>query len=137
MTVSIHVNINDLKDIISDSRIKFARVATANQMLHDMDQFIPYKTGELRASGHVNEDGSQIIWDKPYAMVQYTGQFNHKKVKDMTDKARRYFFAAKLYDRKKGYTTKGTGPHWDEVAEKKDMSTWLEVFGRGLTHGKT
>lgn len=104
-----------------------------SQALPDMNNYVPLKEGELRMSGHV-EARDTLVWNTPYAAVQYYGKAG-KSSGFKSDKQRRYFFwALKNGFITQGYTTPGTGPKWDEVAKANHMESWLNAFliGAGL-----
>ena len=86
--------------------IQRGRYAAANQMLSDMNQFVPKDEGNLRLTGSTNKSGTEIIWNTPYA-------------------SRMFWY--RMYN----YTTPGTGPRWDLKAKKIYMSDWLRAFLKG------
>lgn len=82
------------------------RYMLANQMLSDMNSFVPKQEGNLRTAVSVSLDGSEIYYHMPYAKKQYTQQ--HFK-----------------------YTTPGTGPHWDKKAKGMYMKIWEATYVKG------
>lgn len=54
-----------------DSR--FVRGAVLNQMMIDMDQFVPYLSGALSQSVVMNLDATMLIYSIPYAKRQFYG----------------------------------------------------------------
>lgn len=73
-----------LDDRFSNANINKARYVMANQIMADMDQFVPYKVGTLSQSVHINADGSQITYTTPYAQAQFYGIINGSPVRNYT-----------------------------------------------------
>lgn len=107
MGVSVKVDLSGVKQKFSESNIQRGQYAMGNQMLSDMNPFVPKREGILRSTGHLSYDASLLIWDGPYA--------------------RRHFFAPGGWK----YTTPGTGPRWDLRAQGMFMSDWVKAFSRG------
>lgn len=111
----VDVNLN-LGRKFSAANINKARYVMANQMMADMDQFVPYKAGTLSQSVHVNADGSQITYTTPYARAQFYGIVNGYPVRNYTrsehpQASKRWDLRAKaLY-----------GQQWAEIAKKRLM----------------
>ena len=87
MKVSIKTNLKPVEDEIK-KRVNRAREPTIRQMLLDTTPFVPVRTGKLRKSGRVTNDG--IVWDEKYALDVY---LSTKKYEVGT---RQWFEAAKL-----------------------------------------
>ena len=79
----VDVNLN-LDRRFSDANVNKARYVMANQIMADMDQFVPYKVGTLSQSVHINADGSQITYTTPYARAQFYGIVNGSPVRNYT-----------------------------------------------------
>lgn len=79
----INVNLN-LDRYFSDANVSKARYVMANQVMADMDQFVPYKSGSLSQSAHINANGSQITYTTPYAKAQFYGIVNGSPVRNYT-----------------------------------------------------
>lgn len=77
------VNLN-LGRRFSDANVNKARYVMANQIMADMDQFVPYKVGTLSQSVHINANGSQITYTTPYARAQFYGIVNGSPVRNYT-----------------------------------------------------
>ncbi|MGN7311457.1 minor capsid protein [Alkalicoccobacillus gibsonii] len=100
------VSFNGVKNKVSSTAIKKGRFAAANQMLVDMNQFVPKQEGILRGTGQVTNNSRGMIWDMPYgARLFYMPMYN--------------------------YSEPGTGPRWDLKAKGMFMSDWMKVFARG------
>jgi len=104
--VQVTINLSGARNKLSQSNVNRGRYALANQSLADMNQFVPMDENILRMTGHVNNDGSGVIWDTPYA-------------------------ANLFYMPKYNYTTPGTGPRWDMKAKRIFMSSWIDAFLKG------
>lgn len=105
-SVKVGVFLAPLEKKFSNQNIRRGRYALANQMLSDMDQFVPRKEGDLRTAVSISLDGSKIYYHMPYAQKMHTQRF-------------------------KNYTTPGTGPYWDRKAALKYGFNWTEVFAKG------
>ena len=79
----VDVNLN-LDRQFSDANVNKARYVMANQIMADMDQFVPYKVGTLSQSVHINANGSQITYTTPYARAQFYGIVNGSPVRNYT-----------------------------------------------------
>ncbi len=113
MSIRIKVDFGNIKSKLSDQNIQRGKVAMANQMLLDMTNFVPMATegGDLRASGHVIENGNGIEWNTVYARAQFYG----------TNGIVTFWH----------YSTPGTGKRWDEKAKAIHMSDWKDKFVKG------
>src|SRR5690625_259075 len=89
-----------------------AQYVMANQALADMNPFVPMREGILRMTGHVKGLGDFVVWNTPYARVQFYTQFEN-------------------------YTTPGTGPRWDNKTKAMYMSDWVKAYMRGAGDRKS
>lgn len=104
--VEVDINLGPAKKKFGEANLRRGRYALANQMLADMDPFIPRKEGDLRTAVSISMDGRKIYYHMPYAN--------------------------KMFKRRaKNYTTPGTGPRWDRRAAEKYGFNWTEVFAKG------
>lgn len=108
MGITIKVDLSGANKKVSGANVKKAEYAIANQAMLDMEQFVPYRDGGLRGSGHVS--GNKIIYDTVYARAQFYGSAYNKY---------RSFTFSK-------YTTAGTGKRWDLKATAMYGSRWAE-----------
>lgn len=113
--IDIKVNLSGFDKKLNSYRLRKGTDAMLNQMLMDMDRFIPKKSGVLRFVGHINTGRSQLVWQTPYARSQYYGKIMKKGATYPI----------------KNYTTVGTGPRWDLKAKAKYSKRWAEVFVKG------
>ena len=114
MGVTINVDLGGVTRKLSKANLQRGQYAMANQMLEDMTPFVPYKEHHLEISGHVASNGNELIWDTPYAKVQFYGRSKHAS-----------WTAGKQ---------PGTGPRWDLKAKPIYMNDWKKAFkdGAGL-----
>lgn len=103
----IEINLGKAYDKLSVQTMISGRRSLANQAMADMNQFVPYKEGNLRQATSINMDGSAINYHMKYA--------------------RRHFYAPGDWK----YTTPGTGPRWDEKAKSMFMNDWVKAFTKG------
>ncbi|MCM3620509.1 minor capsid protein [Sutcliffiella horikoshii] len=104
--VQVNINLTKVKKRISQASVNRGRMIAANQMVADMNQFVPMDENILRQTGHSNKGGTALLWEMPYA-------------------ARLFYMP--MYN----YTTPGTGPRWDIKAKRMFMSDWLKAFVEG------
>lgn len=107
MGVKVSVDLSGIEKKFSAANFTKARRILADQMLTDMTQFVPAKSYVLRQTGVVGANGDTITWTQPYARRLFNNQFSN-------------------------YTTPGTGPRWDITAKNLFISSWIEVFKRGV-----
>lgn len=112
--VKVSFNLNGIERKVSPQALAKGKLAIANQMLLDMDQFVPRKGGDLRGSGSVQRD--RITYSKPYARAQYYGSSYNK---NRSFKFRRY-------------STPGTGPRWDKKASAIHAKDWSKAGLRAM-----
>lgn len=109
--VGVKINFEGVYRKLSPENLKRGKFATANQMLADMNKFVPARDYTLKNSGHVNNTNDEIIWNTPYSRAQFYGN-NGKAVF-------------------RKYTTPGTGSRWDLKASSLFMKSWTNAFVRG------
>lgn len=119
--VSVKIDLNGVKKKVSPENFAKGKLAIANQMLLDMEPYVPKRKGELRSSGHVRQDS--IIYETPYARLRYYGK---KRKGFFSEKQRKFFFAnkEKLLSQK---PKPGTGPRWDKKAAALHSKEWADV----------
>ena len=114
MGVTINVDLSGVARKLSQANLQRGKYAMANQMLADMNQFVPKKESSLRTTGHVSADGKQVVWYTPYAKAQFYGTNGRATFRK--------------------YSTPGTGPRWDLKAKSIFVNDWTKAFkgGAGL-----
>ena len=88
--VTIKVDLKGLEKKCSPEAVRRGQVAMSNQMLMDMNKYIPVQSGHLRGSGHSNVD--TLVWSTPYARIRF---YNRKLKLFFSEKQRKFFFANK------------------------------------------
>ncbi|HFI0237778.1 TPA: minor capsid protein [Streptococcus suis] len=125
--IDVSIDLDGIEKKFSPQSLQKGKVAMMSQMMMDTTQYIPMKSGDLRASGHIS--GNSIVYDTPYARAQYYGP---KRKGFVTAKQRRFFFANKdkLLAAKGKYTTPGTGTHWYEksLENAANIRKWKKAF---------
>lgn len=116
----VDVNLN-LGQRFSNANVNRARYVMANQMMKDMDYFVPYREGHLSDSAHINANGSEITWSTPYARAQFYGFITNYK----TGRQSRIV----------NYTHKRTGDpsrRWDLRATALYSQLWADIAKKSL-----
>ena len=125
MSVRVSYNGKKLADIFSQAKLEKANYVVANQAMEDMDQFVPYKNGDLVRSAHISDNKQTIIYNQPYAKAQFYGFITNYK----TGKVSRI----------RHYTpTEGRSPsrRWDLRAKNLYMDKWLGKVTDSLLGGR-
>lgn len=118
---SVKIDLKGVEKKFSPENFAKGKLAIANQMLLDMEPYVPKRKGELRSSGHARQDS--IIYETPYARLRYYGK---KRKGFFSEKQRKFFFAnkEKLLSQK---PKPGTGPRWDKKAAALHSKNWADV----------
>lgn len=126
VSASVKIDLKGVEKKVSPANFAKGQLAIANQMLLDMDRFVPKRKGILRSSGHVRQDA--VVYATPYARLLYYGK---KRKGFFSEKQRKFFFANKeeLLKHKK---TPGTGPRWDKKASALYAKNWAEVGAKAM-----
>lgn len=124
--VKITVDLKGLEKKVNPQAFQRGQIAMTNQMLMDMNKYVPIQSSELRNSGHARKDA--VVWSTPYARIRF---YNRRLKLFFSDKQRRFFFANK--DRLLKHKSKpGTGPRWDKKAIPKHGKDWGKVALKGM-----
>ena len=118
---SVKIDLNGVKKKVSPENFAKGKLAIANQMLLDMEPYVPKRKGILRSSAHVRQDS--VVYVTPYARLLYYGK---KRKGFFSEKQRKFFFAnkEKLLSQR---PTPGTGPRWDKKAAALPSKKWGDV----------
>ena len=118
---SVKIDLNGVKKKVSPENFAKGKLAIANQMLLDMEPYVPKRKGILRSSAHVRQDS--VVYVTPYARLLYYGK---KRKGFFSEKQRKFFFAnkEKLLSQR---PTPGTGPRWDQKAAALPSKKWGDV----------
>lgn len=106
MEVDVKVDMKNIEEKFADPNYSRGRYALANQMLADMNPFVPKKEGDLRQATSINIDASAVNYHMKYAKKQF-------------------------YEQHRNYTTPGTGPRWDLKAKGIYGKDWVNAFVKG------
>ena len=116
MSIKIDVDLGGASKKLSPQNMVRGRVAMANQILLDTTNYVPLGPdgGDLRASGHVTDNGISVDWLPVYARAQFYGTNGIVVFSN--------------------YTTPGTGKRWDLKATALHIDSWEQKFieGSGL-----
>lgn len=104
--VSVNIDFAGVDRKFSEQNKQRGRRAMANQMLADMNPYVPKKEGFLRTATSISIDGSEIYYHMNYAKKQFT-------------------------KRHRNYTEAGTGPRWDLKAAGLHMRDWEKAYVGG------
>ena len=105
--MKVEIDLDGVMAKLSGHALQRGRYALANQALADMNQYVPKREGDLRTAVSMGLDGTEIIYNMPYAKAQ--------------------FYAPGGWD----YTTPGTGPRWNDKAKGIHMESWQNAFIKG------
>ena len=105
--MKVKIDLDGVFKKLSDGALKRGQYALANQALADMNQYVPKRESHLRTAVSMGIDGTEIIYNMPYAKAQFYAPGGWK------------------------YTTPGTGPRWDEKAKGIHMDDWKNAFVKG------
>ena len=120
MGINVTIDLSGATKKVSQASERKARLEIADQILSDMEPYVPLLNDPLRTSGHVEGDGSRIVYNTPYARAQfYGGAYN---------KYRSFSFGK--------YTTPGTGKRWDLKASANHGNKWAEIGLRAMGFNK-
>lgn len=126
LEVSVKIDLKGVDRKVGPEAFARGQLALVNQMLLDMNPFVPVRTQALRNSGHARKDS--VVYNMPYARLRYLGKIRKGF---FSDRQRRFFFANK--ERLLAHKPKpGTGPRWDKKASALYMKKWEEVSLKGM-----
>lgn len=105
-SIDVEVDLKNVTNKFEEPNWRRGRYALGNQMIADMDSFVPRLEGDLRTAVALSHDSKEIDYNMQYASKQYHNHFSN-------------------------YTTPGTGPYWDKKAAAFHGSAWAKVFLKG------
>lgn len=111
VNATINVEFSGVYSKLSPQQRQKGQYAMANQMVADMQPFIPFDHGDLSSSNSIATDGSAIFYNMKYAKAQFYGGTNKAIFKK--------------------YKTPGTGKRWDEKAKGLYMNNWRKAYTAG------
>ena len=118
MSVNVRIIGNSLEKMFNDNAFSKATEDLANQMMADMDPFVPY-SGKMHAhlANTVHADGNKrtIVYNTPYAKAQFYGMVNGHPITNYT---------TAIHDQ----ATK----RWDLKAQSLYGDNWLKIVGQSF-----
>lgn len=111
----VKVDLSGVNKKLSAGNMQSAKYAMMNQMLMDMQPFVPNDQGTLQSTGMISADKGSLVWSTPYAKAMYYGVIKNKYGSFPVSK----------------WTTPGTGPYWDQKSKGIFMSDWIRAFVKG------
>ena len=110
-----------------------AEHAVAVQAERDSRPYIPSSTGRLRSSGKVY--GRVIVWDQPYARLQYFGKVYVDPVRKIAAypvaDGWRSFAGRKKVRSEREFRHSTGGPQWFTRAKRDHIKQWW-LLGKGV-----
>lgn len=125
MSVRVSYNGKKLADVLSGRSLQRAQYILVNQVAADMDQFIPYKEGNLAKQIAISLDGKSILYTVPYAKAQFYGLITNRKTGKVSQV--------------QNYTpTEGRSPskRWDLKAKSLYGDVWANKVMKSLLEGE-
>lgn len=113
--VKLNIDLSSVYKKTDSRNIEKAKLGMMNQMLSDMQPFVPNNQGILQQTGTIGVDKNSLHWVMPYAVPMYYGVIKNK------------YGVFPISN----FTTPGTGPYWDLKAKGLFMSDWMDVFTKG------
>jgi len=110
--IKVDLNLDRIKQAFSEANIDASRVDIMDDLLADMNQYVPLRKNPLRMSAHISSDKQHLVWRTRYAEAQFYGG-NRKTTF-------------------RNYTTPGTGKRWDLVATTNHKDSWERSFLKAL-----
>lgn len=126
MPINVKINLERFNQRLSQERILMARKEMANQAWQEMNAYVPSSTKgkkgngpTLRGESAIAIDGSNILYNVPYAKAQFYGFITNK-----------YGGPFRIHN----YTTPGTSRRWDlrMKGNKEAMERLKKAFMDGL-----
>ncbi|ETA75092.1 minor capsid protein [Ligilactobacillus equi] len=112
MSITVKTDLSGLRT--TKKRLQAAQYNLGNQIMSDMDQFVPYKAGHLSGSAHLKRVGDgkfTVSYTTPYARKQFygVGIKNHTRTVHPMATSR-----------------------WDLAAKSRYMNDWVHAFQKGV-----
>lgn len=113
MKVNVKVDLSGVARKLSKENIRQGKLSMMDNMLADMNQFVPFREGTLSQTGIITADEEGLKWDTKYAKAQFYGMVGRpaKPVRQYT-------------------TSKHprAGKRWDLKAQGLYMDSWKKAF---------
>ena len=111
--------------------------AVAVQAERDSRPYIPSATGRLRSSGKVY--GRTIVWNTPYARMQYFGKVYVDPVRHIagfpTPSGWRSFAERKKIRSERNFHHADGGPLWFQRAKDAHLAAWVKLAQGVISRG--
>lgn len=107
MSAKVDVDFREIYSSVNGGLATRARYAMGNQMISDMNRFVPKESGDLRQQVALTGNNDMIVYNSTYASAQFYAPGGWK------------------------YTTPGTGPRWDNKAKAIHGDKWAETYAKG------
>ena len=111
-----------------EKNLERAQDALDQKVLGDCTQYVPFRQGALRGSGHITKPG-EIEWNTPYAHYQYMGELYGPNIPIGDAEGNITGFWSPPVKHPEGrplhYYEPGTGDHWFERAKKTHLNEWI------------
>lgn len=111
--------------------------AVAVQAERDCRPYIPSATGRLRSSGKVY--GRTIVWDLPYARLQYFGKVHVDPVRKIAGfpvaGGWRSFVGRKKVRSEREFHHDAGGPMWFKRAKDANLEKWVKLAQGVIARG--
>lgn len=113
MVIRVKSKVN-LAPTVAELAMKMTKgqYALANQTLQDMNRYVPKREPFMVNTGHISNDGKELIWQTPYSRAQFYGTNGIATFRN--------------------YTAPGTGKRWDLKAESVHKGQWVQIVGRAM-----
>lgn len=73
MSVNVSIDLSGINRRFSTSHLNSVQYDLANQVMSDMDQFVPARRPFLANTAHITSGGHTIEYNTPYAKAQFYG----------------------------------------------------------------
>lgn len=114
-----------------------AEHAVAVQAERDSRPYIPSETGRLRSSGRVY--GRTIVWDRPYARLQYFGKVyvdpRRKIAGFLTPDGWRSFSGTRKVKTARNFHHSTGGSQWFTRAKRAKLAAWVRLAEGVIARG--
>jgi len=110
LEMNVNIDLTGIDKKLSEANLDKGQKAMANQMLGDIDNFVPYREGSLSSKATISLDGKELHYNEPYAKRMYYGDLDWNWTVEKHPLA---------------------GPGWDKVASEIFMEDWKQAYVDG------
>lgn len=108
--LKIDVDIDLAVEKLGQANLDMGQKIMANQMMSDIDDYVPYREGTLSQTVTASLDGKELHWNTPYARKMYYGDPGWNWTRTFHPLA---------------------GPAWDEIPKGIYMDDWKRAYVEG------